>query len=196
MDKFNYLRSSVSFTENGINTWLAKIWSGYKSVLSDETKRIFFQAVVLSILQYGCITWTLVKRIEKKLDGNCTRMQQWYWTKPVCNIPQNKSCTVTDHPSLKPFKSNEQDMQGTAGELSDVHLWTLSHEQAGAGRPSRNYLQQLCSDTGCSLEDQPNAMDDRDESIGWVRKIHALSTTLYIYIYIYIYIYCKSVGCH
>ena len=28
----------------------------------------------MSILLYGCTTWTLTKRIEKKLDGNCTRI--------------------------------------------------------------------------------------------------------------------------
>ena len=37
-------------------------------------KRSFFQAVVVSILLYGCTTWTLAKRMEKKLDGNYTRM--------------------------------------------------------------------------------------------------------------------------
>ena len=30
----------------------------------------FFQAAVVSILLYGCATWTLIKRLEKKLDGN------------------------------------------------------------------------------------------------------------------------------
>ena len=37
-------------------------------------KRSFFQASVASILLYGCTTWTLTKRLEKKLDGNYTRM--------------------------------------------------------------------------------------------------------------------------
>ena len=37
-------------------------------------KRNFFQAAVVSILLYGCTTWTLTKRLEKKLDGNYTRM--------------------------------------------------------------------------------------------------------------------------
>ena len=37
-------------------------------------KRSFFLAAVASILQYGCTTWTLPKRLEKKLDGNYTRM--------------------------------------------------------------------------------------------------------------------------
>ena len=37
-------------------------------------KRSFFQAAVTSILLYGCTTWTLTKRLEKKLDGNYRRM--------------------------------------------------------------------------------------------------------------------------
>ena len=37
-------------------------------------KRSFFQTAVVSILLYGCTTWTLTKRLEKKLDGNYTRM--------------------------------------------------------------------------------------------------------------------------
>ena len=37
-------------------------------------KRSFFQAVVTSILLYGCTTWTLKKRLVKKLDGNYSRM--------------------------------------------------------------------------------------------------------------------------
>ena len=34
----------------------------------------FFLAAVVSILLYGCTTWTLTKRLKKKLDGNYTRM--------------------------------------------------------------------------------------------------------------------------
>ena len=37
-------------------------------------KRSFFQAAGVSILLYGCTTWTLPKRLEKKLDGIYTRM--------------------------------------------------------------------------------------------------------------------------
>ena len=50
---------------------LSIIW---KSNLSDKMKRSFFQAAAVSILLYGCTTWTLTKRLEKKLDGNYTRM--------------------------------------------------------------------------------------------------------------------------
>ena len=81
VDKFTYLGSSVSSTENDIDTRLTKAWTAidrlsiiWKSDLTDEMKRSFFQAAVVSILLYGCTTWTLTKRLEKKLDGNYTRM--------------------------------------------------------------------------------------------------------------------------
>ena len=41
---------------------------------NENMKRSFFLAAVTSILLYGCTTWTLRKRLEKKLDGNYTRM--------------------------------------------------------------------------------------------------------------------------
>ena len=77
VDKFTYLGSSISSTENNINTRLTKAWTAiyrlsiiWKSALTDKMKRSFFQAVVVLILLYGCTTWTLTKRLEKKLDGN------------------------------------------------------------------------------------------------------------------------------
>ena len=81
VDKFTYLGSSVSSTEQDIETRLTKAWTAidrlsiiWKSDLTDKMKRSFFQAVVVLILLYGCTTWTLTKRLEKKLDGNYTRM--------------------------------------------------------------------------------------------------------------------------
>ena len=79
--KFTYLRSSVSSTEKDIDSRLTKAWTAidrlsiiWKSDLTDKMTRSFFPAAVVSILLYGCTTWTLTKRLEKKLDGNYTRM--------------------------------------------------------------------------------------------------------------------------
>ena len=75
VDKFTYLGSSVSSTEKDIDTRLTKAWTAIdKSNLTDKMKCSFFQTAVVSILLYGCTTWTLTKRLEKKLDGNYTRM--------------------------------------------------------------------------------------------------------------------------
>ena len=76
--------------------------------------------------------------------------------------------------------------------ISDVVLWTPTHGWARAGQPARTYIQQLCEDTGCSPEDLPEAMNDREKWRERVRDIRASRTTSwwwwYIYIYIYIYI--------
>ena len=81
VDKFTYLGSSVSSTEKDIDTRLTKAWTAidklsviWKSDLTDKMKRSFFQAAFVSILLYGCTTWTLTRRLEKKLDGNYTKM--------------------------------------------------------------------------------------------------------------------------
>ena len=79
--KFTYHGSSVSSTKSDINTWLAKVWTapiGSRSYGSQtwpiKWNAVFFQAAVVSILLYVWTTSTLTKRMEKKLDGNYTRM--------------------------------------------------------------------------------------------------------------------------
>ena len=81
VDKFPFLGSSVESTEKDIETRLTKAWTAinrlsiiWKPHLTDKMKHSFFQAAVTSILLYGCTTWTLTKRLEKKLHGNYTRM--------------------------------------------------------------------------------------------------------------------------
>ena len=81
VDKFIYLGSSVSSTETDIDTRLTKVWTAidrlsviWKSDLTDKMKCSFFQAAIVLILLYGCTTWTLTTWMEKKVDGNYTRM--------------------------------------------------------------------------------------------------------------------------
>ena len=95
VDKSTYLGSSVSSTEKDIDTRLTKAWTTidrlsiiWKSDLTDKMKRSFFQGAVVSILLYGCTTWTLTKRLEKKLDRNYTRMLR---------VVLNKSLATTLH---------------------------------------------------------------------------------------------------
>ena len=130
VDKFTYLGSSVSSTKNDINTWLTKAWTVidrlsviWKSDLTDKIKRSFFQAAVVSMLLYGCSTWTLTKYMEKKLDGNYTRMLQ---------AVLNKSCW--QHPIQTPTTHHEKQIRWTklAGHcwrskdelISNVPQWT------------------------------------------------------------------------
>ena len=66
--------------------------------------------------------------------------------------------------------------------ISDVLLWTPTYGRAKAGRPARTYIQQLCEDTGCSPEDLPEAMNDREKWREKVRDIHASGTTWWWYL--------------
>ena len=61
--------------------------------------------------------------------------------------------------------------------ISDILPWTPSHGRAKAGRPARTYTQQLCEDTGCSPEDLPDAMNDREGCWERVWDIRADGTT-------------------
>ena len=174
VDKFTYLGSSVSSTKTDIDTRLAKAWTAinrlsviWKSGLTNKRKCSFFQAMIVLILLYECTTWTLTKQVEKKLDGNYTRM---LWA------ILNKSWR--QHPTKQQLYNHMGHCWRSRDELvSDVLLWTPSHEQAKAGRPVWTYIQQLCANTGCSSEDLLKAMDDREMWRETVRNIHADSTT-------------------
>ena len=180
MDKFTYLGSSVSSIENGINLRLAKAWTTidrltiiWKSDLSDKIKRNFFQAAVLSILLYRCTTWTLTKRIEKKLDGNCTRMLRTILNKSWKQRPTKQLLYSYLPPITKPTQIKGTRHAGDCWKskdelISDVLLWTTSHGHASVVRPPTTYLLLLCADTRCSLEDLPEAMDERNE---WQRRV-------------------------
>ena len=123
VDKFTYLGSSVSSSEKDIDTRLTKAWTAidklsviWKSDLTAKRKRSFFQAAVVSVLLYGCTTWTLTKWLEKSLTATTQEYCEQFWTGPGGNIPQSTNCTATYLPSRKLSKLDEPDMLDTAGE--------------------------------------------------------------------------------
>ena len=145
-------------------------------------KRSFFQVVVVSILLYGCTTWTLTKRIEKKLDGNYTRMLQAILNKSWRQHSTKPQLYGHLPPITKTIKVRRTRHAGhcwiNRDELiSDVLLWTTSYGWAKAGQPARTYIQQLGEDTECSPEDLPEAMNDRKEWQESVRDIRASGAT-------------------
>ena len=189
VDMFTYLGSCVSSTETDINTRLTKACAAmdrlsiiWKSDLADEMKRSFFQAAVVSILLYGCTKWTLTKQMEKKLDGNYTRMLRAILNSSWRQHPTKQQLYGYLQPITKTIQVRRTrhawHCWGNRDELiSDVLWWTPSHGRAKAGRPAWTYIQQLCVDTGCSLEDLPEAMDDREEWRERFRDIRTGSVT-------------------
>ena len=153
----------------------------YVAVLTDKMKRSFFQAAVTSILLYGCTTWTLTKRLEKKLDGNYTRMLRAILNKSWRQHPTRHQLYGHLPPITKTIQVRRTRHAGHCWRsrdelIRDVLLWIPTHGRAKAGRPARTYIQQLCEDTGCCPEDLPRAMNDREEWRKRVRDIRAAST--------------------
>ena len=145
-------------------------------------KRSFFQAAVASILLYGCTTWTLTKWLEKKLDGNYTRMlrailNKSWWQHPTRHQLYGHLPPITKTIQVRRTRHSGHCWRSRDELIRDVLLWTPKHGRAKAGRPAQTYIQQLCQDTGWCPEDLPEAMNDREKWRERIRDIRATSTT-------------------
>ena len=188
VDKFTYQESSISSTEKDINTRLTKAWTAidrisiiWKSDLTNKMKRSFFQAAIMSILLYGCTTWTLTKWLEKKQDRNYTRMLRAILNKSWRQHPSRYQLYGHLPPIMKTIQARQTRHAGHCWRskdelMSDVLVWTPAYDQAKAGRPAQTYIQQLCEDMKCSPEDLPEAMTDREKWRERVRDIRASGT--------------------
>ena len=188
VDKFTYLGSSVASTEKDIDTRLTKAWTAidrlsiiWKSDQTDKMKRIFFQAAVASTLLYGCTTWTQTKLLEKKLDGNYTRilraiLSKSWWQHPTRHQLYGHLPPITKTIQVRRTRHAGHCWRSRDELISDVLLWAPTHGRAKAGRPARTYIQQLCEDRECSPEDLPRAMIDREKWPERVGDIRATST--------------------
>ena len=142
----------------------------------NEMKRSFFQAAVVSILLSGCTTWTLTKRVEKKLDGNYTS-----------NIEQVLAATPHKAPTIRPPASLHDNYPSLTNKTCrtllekqrrahkwytpmDPHIWPGKIRTTSSNIP-------LCEDTGYSSEDLPEAMNGREKWRERVRDIGVNGTT-------------------
>ena len=188
VDKFTDLGSSVSSTEEDIDTRQTKAWSAinklsiiWKSDLTDKMKRSFFLAAVMSILLYGGTTWTLTKRLEKKLDVYYTRMLRAILNKSWRQHPTRHQLYGHLPPIMKTIQVRRTRHTGHCWRsrdelISDALLWIPTYGRAKAGRPARIYIQQPCEDTGYSSEALPELMNDREKWREWESGISVLGT--------------------
>ena len=106
--------------------------------------------------------------MEKKLDGNYTRMLRAILNKSWRQHPTRHQLYGHLPPITKTIQVRRTKHAGHCWRsrdelISDVLLWTPTHGRAKARRPARTYIQQLCEDTGCSPEDLPEAIGRRGE---------------------------------
>ena len=114
-------------------------------------------------------TWYhITKRLEKKLDGNYTRMLRAILNKSWRQHPTRHQLYGHRPPITKNIQVRWTRHAGHCWRSKDelinyVLLWTPAYDQAKAGRPAWTYIQQQCEDTRCSPEDLPEAMNDREK---------------------------------
>ena len=102
--------------------------------------------------------------MEKKFDSNYIRMLRAILNKSRKQHPTKQQVYGHLPPITKTIKigrtRHARHCWRSRNELiSDVLLWTPSHDRAKAGRPARTYVQQFCADT----EDLPEAIENDGE---------------------------------
>ena len=100
---------------------------------------------------YGCSAWTFTKRMEKKLDGIYRRMLQAMLNRSWRQHPTKQKLYGHLQKLMKTIQVRRSRYAGycwksTEELISDLLLRTPSHGRAKAGRPVRNYIQQLSAD--------------------------------------------------
>ena len=127
----------------------------------------------LAFFIYNCSKQYIYIKWEKKKERERERERDVEW--------ENETEREKEREMHIPFiyiSSNIMYCWRSKDELiGDVLLWTPLYGRAKAGRPARTYIQQLCEDTGCSPEDLPKAMNDREKWRERARDIRANGTT-------------------
>ena len=167
-----YLGSYISSSEKDFLTRKGKAWAAcnamnkiWSSDLDNDFKLKIFKATVEPILLYGSETWTLSKKLEKRLDGTYTRLlmrvQNISWkthpTKamiyknipPISRLVQARRVLFAGHcyraeheiiPNLLLWKPNSRNKRGRKLTYPDV----------------------ISRDVGLNQEDLQSAMLDRE----------------------------------
>ena len=151
---------------------------------------MWFRIYIYIYMQDGNYTRMLRSILNKSWRQYPTRHQLYGHLPPITKTIQVRRTRHAGHC----WRSRDELMR-------DVLLWTPTYGRAKAGRPAWTYTQQFCEDTGCSPEDLPEAMNDREK---WWERVMARHDDIYIYIYFVvesgslygdIYIYCIVFMC-
>ena len=177
-----YLGSYISSSEKDFMTrkgmaWTAcnalhKIWT---SNLSRDFKLKIFKAAIEPILLYGSETWTLSKRLEKRLDGTYTRLlmrvQHLSWKNhPTKQLIYNNLPPVSTIVKSRRVQFAGHCFRAENEIISTLLLWKPSQSR---GR-SLSYPAVISRDTGIIEQDLGKVMMDREV---WRNVVNSIIST-------------------
>ena len=172
VEDYKYLGAYISSSEKDFATrngmaWSAcndmhKIWS---SQLSNNLKVKIFRATIEPILLYGSETWTLSRKLEKRLDGTYTRLlrraQNLSWkSHPSISQIYNKLPRVSSLVKYRRVQFAGHCFRADAEVISSLLLWRPSYGKSR--RRKLSFPDVISRDTGFSTEDLRTAMRDRN----------------------------------
>ena len=137
---------------------------------------------MISYQSYGSQTWRIKKMHFSKqrpcgygcmdilhgpwLNGwrrSLTATSQECWIEQILETTSHKTAalrSITKAIRIRRIRQVGYYWRSRDELISDVLLWTPLHAQPKTGWPARTNVQQLCADTGGSLEVLPEAMDN------------------------------------
>ena len=102
VEDYKYLGSYISSSDKDFNIRKGMAWSAcndmhriWSSQLSEDLKLKIFRVTIEPILMYGSETWTMTKKMEKRLDGTYTRL-----------LMRAKNLSWRTHPTKKQIYGN------------------------------------------------------------------------------------------
>ena len=127
------------------------------------------------------VNWNLIQALEKRINGNYTRMLRAILNRSCKDYPNNKDiygnipdiCTSIRQ---QIFRFSGHCWRSKLELASDVIIWQPTHGKIKRGRPRRTYVEQLVDDTHYDVNEIKKSMEDRD---GWrkIVKIYRASST-------------------
>ena len=177
---FKYLGGRMVSSEKDLEIRKALAWSAcnklktiWKSNLKKGIKKRLFLSTVESVLLYGAETWTINKKMEKRLDGCYTRMLRMAfnvsWKDRMTNeelydgLPKLSTKIAT-----RRMKLAGHCIRHPEEEASKLVLWEPEKGVRNVGRGTVSYIDNLIEDTGLATPKEiRTAMMDRK---GWKER--------------------------
>ena len=184
---FKYLGALIQSSEKDINSRIGQAWQAlnkmekiWRSNMNKRLKINFFRATVESVLLYGAESWTLTGRMSDRLDGTYTKMLRAIlgvsWKERKTNKELYGNLTkITDTLRIRRLKFIGHCWRRKNELINKILTWVPKHGKRKRGRPAINYLDQIRNDTGMSIEELQNTMDDRDKWRKLVADVRARS---------------------
>ena len=164
VDDFKYLGSWIINSKQDIITRIGQAWTAakklnsiWRSHLNNDLKERFFNAIIESILFYGCETWSMTNTLNKLIDGAHSRLLRYafnvHWSELISNasifekhshasnIIRRRRLRFAGH-CIRSTGLNNSTLQ----PISQLIFWEKSGSFRRGGQQVKTYPQTLAYD--------------------------------------------------